>query len=321
MPEHWIALALDSPLLMLLAVVLAILLPLPDSYHPLTFFRFFAQRLGQKVNPARERSRHQQRLSGTLAIAVALLPWLCILLAFVQLSALPQVFEAILLYVLLDVSSKRQRIQKLQLALQHQQLSLSRDLASLSLLRQTSPLSALGLSKAAIESLWLNFSQIWFSTLLWFILFGIWPALVIRLLAILQQEWSPKLQHNHDFGVAIARLSDWLQKPGYWLCFFLICLRFRCRRSIQRYRQLAPGYFPRAQRACLAAVSASLNCRLGGPVVYNTENVQRDKIGQTDPEPDHRTLKKALLMQQHLTGFSLVLLLAYVLLWWAAFLS
>ncbi|MCH8536712.1 MAG: cobalamin biosynthesis protein [Alkalimonas sp.] len=319
MPEHWIELTLHSPLLMLLAVLLAYLLPLPDSYHPLTFFRFFAQRLGQKVNPDPERSRQQQRLSGTLAIAVAILPWLFILVAFLQLSALPQVFEAILLYLLLDISSRRQRIVKLQQALQQQQLSLSRDLASLSLLRQTRPLSALGLSKAAIESLWLNFSQVWFTTLLWFLLFGIWPALVVRLLAILHQEWSTKLQHNRDFGVATAWLSDWLQKPGYWLCFFLICLRFRCRRSIQRYRQQTPSYFHRAQLACLAGVSASLNCRLGGPVLYNTDKVQRDKIGQAEPEPDHRTLKNALLMQQSLIWFSLVLLLAYTLLWWAAF--
>ena len=316
MQGAWIELIVHSPLLMLLAVLLAYVAPLPDSYHPLTFFRFFAQRLGQKVNPDPDRSRQQQRLSGALAIAVAILPWLLILIAFLQLSALPQVFEAILLYLLLDIRSKRQRILKLQHALQQQQLSLSRDLASMSLLRQTRTLSALGLSKAAIESLWLNFSQIWLATLFWFLLVGIWPALVIRLLAILQQEWSPKLQHNRDFGAAAAWLSNWLLKPGYWLCFILICIRLRCRRSVQRYRQLKNTYFHRAQLACLAAVSASLSCRLGGPVLYNTDKLQRDRIGIEDAEPDHLILRKALYQQQQLTWFSLLLLLIYALLWW-----
>lgn len=317
MSEPWLELLLQSPLLLLIAVLMAYLLPLPESYHPLTFFRFFAQRLGQKVNPDHDRSPQQKRLSGGLAIAVAILPWLFILIALLQLSALPQMFEAILLYLLLDISRKHHRIQKLQRALQQQQLSLSRDLASMSLLRQTRTLSALGLSKAAIESLWLNFSQIWLTTLFWFLVAGIWPALMVRLLAILQQEWSPKLQHNRDFGAVVAWLSNWLQKPGYWLCFMLICIRFRCRLSIQRYRQRTTIYFDRAQMACLCAVSASLRCRLGGPVLYNTDKKQRDKIGQNDTEPDHLTLQKALHQLKQLIWFSMVLLLAYALLLWA----
>lgn len=321
MQPPWVDLLLQSPLLMLLAVVMAWALPLAESYHPLTFFRFFAQRLGQKVNPDSRRSKQQQQLSGSLAIVVAVLPWLLIVMAFYYLSALPQVFEAIVLYLLLDIGHQQQRVKKLQRALQQQQMSLSRDLASRSLLRQTNNLSSIGLSKAAVESLWLNFSQIWLATLFWFFLFGIWFALVIRLLAILQQEWSPKLQHHRHFGTVTAWLSNWLLLPGYWLCFVLICFRFRCRLSIRRYRELKPAYFHRAQLACLAAVSASLNCRLGGPIVYNESKVPRDRIGESEPEPDHTTLKKASTNLTQLIVFTLILFMLYALLWWVTLLS
>lgn len=315
MPEF--ELLLSGPVLFWLTLLMAALLPLPQSYQPLTFYRFFAQKLAHKVNPDPNRSKQQLRLSGTLALLLAVVPFIIILAAFSWLMAWPEVYQLLLLYLCLDFGPVRHRISRLQQALQGRQLSLAKDLASHVLLRQTQPLSAVGLSKAGIESLWLQFAQIWLTTLFWYLIGGIWLAITIRLLLILQQEWSPKLEHNRHFGATTAILARYLLWPGYWLCFALVCIRLRCRSTLSHFRHSRTSYFDIAQRACLISACSSLRCRLGGPAMYSTTNkINRDKLAPEYPEPNHSHLLHALSAQQQLLHFMLAILLLFTAGWW-----
>lgn len=316
----WLEQLQTSPALLWLVVLLAVVLPLPASYHPLTFFRFFAQKLAQKVNPDPRRSISQLRLSGTLALLLALLPFLALLYASNSLMAWPEWYQLLLLYLCLDFAPIRQRIMRLQQALAAQQLTLARDLASKVMLRQTRSLSSLGLSKAGIESLWLHFAHIWLNTLFWYLLGGIWLAIAIRLLLILQQEWSTKLSHNQHFGAPASILARYLLWPGYWLCFLLVCIRLRCRESFRQLGRAPVQTFDWAQTACLVSACASLGCRLGGPAIYEAKlKVPRDKLATDYPEPDHHHLLRALKAQQHLLHFVLLLLGMAVAGWYLLF--
>lgn len=308
--------------LLWLVLLLAVVLPLPPSYHPLTFFRFFAQKLAQKVNPDPHRSIAQLRLSGSLALLLAVLPFLALLYTGNWLMAWPELYQLLLLYLCLDFAPVRQRIIRLQQALSAQQLTLARDLASRVLLRQTRSLSSLGLSKAGIESLWLHFAQIWLNTLFWYLIGGIWLAITVRLLLILQQEWSTKLSHNHHFGAPVSLLARYLLWPGYWLSFLLVCIRLRCRDAFRQLQRAPVKTFDWAQSACLASACAGLGCRLGGPAIYEaaTKTV-RDKLAANYPEPDQRYLLLALDAQQKLLHLLLLLVAMgvageYLLLWY-----
>lgn len=297
----WAELLQSSPVLLWLVLVLAAWLPLPVSYHPLTFYRFFAQRLAFKVNPDPTRPVSQLRLSGALALLLATLPFLALLYTANWLMDWPELYQLLLLYLCLDFGPLRQRAQRLQQALAGQQLSLARDLASQLLLRQTHSLSAMGLSKAGIESLWLQFARSWLTTLFWYLLAGIWLAVAVRLILLLQQSWNPKLRHNRHFGAPVALLASWLCWPGYLLCFVLVCIRLRCRESFRLLRHAPRQYFNWAQSACLSAACASLRCRLGGPAIYEGSiKTNRDRLGLEYAEPDHRHLQQALKAQQQL---------------------
>ncbi len=61
-------------------------------------------------------------------------------------------------------------------------------------------MSAIGLTKACIETLSLRFAKQWFSVLFWFMLGGGIAALSYRLLQELQQCWNPKLTQFQHFG-------------------------------------------------------------------------------------------------------------------------
>ena len=305
----WLEQLQTSPAMLWLVLLFAVFLPLPASYHPLTFFRFFAQKLAQKVNPDPNRSISQLRLSGTLALLLAVLPFLALLYASNWLMAWPELYQLLLLYLCLDFAPLRQRILRLQQALSAQQITLARDLASRVMLRQTRSLSSLGLSKAGIESLWLHFTHIWLTTLFWYLLGGIWLAVIVRLVLIVQQEWSTKLSHNKHFGAPVSSLASCLLWPGYWLCFVLVCIRLRCRESWRQLQQAPRQYLNLAQSACLSSACASLRCRLGGPAIYEASlKTSRDRLGLDYAEPDHRHLHQALQAQQQL--LHLVLLLA-----------
>ncbi|MCC5825450.1 cobalamin biosynthesis protein [Alkalimonas sp.] len=316
----WLEQLQTSPAMLWLVLLLAVLLPLPASYHPLTFFRFFAQKLAQKVNPDPKRSISQLRLSGTLALLLALLPFLALLYTSNWLMAWPELYQLLLLYLCLDFAAIRQRIIRLQQALKAQQLNLARDLASRVLLRQTRSLSSLGLSKAGIESLWLQFAQVWLNTLFWYLVGGIWLAVAVRLLLILQQEWSTKLSHNRHFGAPASWLAHYLLWPGYWLCFLLVCIRLRCRESFRQLQRAPKNTFNLAQSACLASACASLGCRLGGPAVYEAERKNvRDKLATDYPEPDPRHLLKALQAQQQVLHLVLLMIGMGVAAWYLLF--
>lgn len=301
---------LQQPLLLLVVVVFSSLLPLPASYQPLVLFRIFACQMARRVNKSAYPAA-QLRLSGSLAAMVAIAPWLLLAWAFTLLSQMPQLWHALLLYLCLDWQTIRQQALQIQRSLDKQQLSLARDQLQPLVLREVRMMSAVGVSKACLESLLFRLACQWTSVLLWFLAGGVEFAIAYRLLQELHQQWNPKHSQFRYFGQPVAAIVTLLNWPGMLLTATVLSLLVSFRQSKLYLKFASDGYFSWQARWLLAAGAAALNRNLAGPVYYQGEKIRRVRIGPP-LEPTAADISLLLkLCRQYQMGV-LLLLMSYL---------
>ncbi|WNO62046.1 cobalamin biosynthesis protein [Rheinheimera sp. MMS21-TC3] len=304
----WLTTVPTYPLILIAVMIVSRLIPLPDAYHPLTFFRFFAQQLAKKVNPDLQRSKQQQLLSGSLAIAVALLPCIILFYALYQFSELPLILDALLLYCSLDWHAQSKVAVDTSLLLQKKQLSLARQQAAKILLRDTDKVNVMGLSKAIIESVLLQSSKLFIATLGYFLLGGGLAALSYRLLQELQRQWNPKLKQFHFFGRPASLLANLLAFPALLLSSIIIAIQYgivSCFKSCQQ----KPVFFNKGSFYLLSCSSIALKRDLGGPAFYSQKKILRQRFNTKDA-PSAADIIIALRMVNFLHLYLLLLVIA-----------
>ena len=297
---------LQQPLVLLLVIILSNLLPLPASYQPLVLFRILAKRMADRVN---KRGYHQAQLqlSGSLATLVAISPWLILAWAFTLLSQVPPLWHGILLYLCLDWQQVRQQALHIEQSLNKQQLSLARDQLQPLVLREVKLMSALGVSKACLESLLFRLASQWTSVLLWFLAGGVFVAIAYRLLLELHQQWNPKHHHFRHFGKPVSVVVAVLNWPGRVLTATILALMVGLKRSRHYLKFANDGYFNFPARWLLAAGAAGLQRNLAGPVYYLGQKIRRVRIGPLQ-EPAAKDISQLLILCRQYQ-FSVILLL------------
>lgn len=301
---------LQQPLLLLAVVLLSSILPLPASYQPLVLFRILTAQLARRVNKSGYPPA-QLKLSGTLAAIIAVAPWLVLAWAFTQLSQMPQLWHGLLLYLCLDWQQLRQQALGIQTSLEKQQLSLARDQLQPLVLRETRLMSAVGISKACLESLLFRLAVQWTSVLFWFLAGGIAFAIAYRLLQELHQQWNPKQPQFQHFGKPVAAMVLLLNWPGMLLTATVLALLVSWRQSRQYLRFASDGYFNWPARWLLAAGAAALNRNLAGPVYYQGQKIRRVRIGPA-LEPQASDIALLLRLCRHYQISILLLLGSYL---------
>lgn len=304
-----------NPPLLLAVVLLSLLLPLPNAYHPLSLYRYLAVNLAKKVNPDPKRPRQQLYISGTLAVVIAMLPILALCYSLYQFAELPFLLDGILLYASLNWSQRRADALQLQQLLRQNQLSLARERSATLLLRRSDNLTAMGLSKALCESLLLRSSIEVVATLLWFLLGGGLAALAYRLLVVLQQQWNRKLVEFKHFGLPANTLLQLLSAPGLLFCCVVLALNYGIRRCWSNCRA-KPLNISRLPYWLLCCGATALRRSLGGPVYYAEHKLPRSRIQQQqDPAAADISAVLKLCRQCHLAVVALagiILLLQWV---------
>jgi adenosylcobinamide-phosphate synthase len=297
---------LQQPLLLLVVILLSRFLALPASYHPLVLFRILALRLAGRVNKTGYPAT-QLKLSGSLAMLIAIGPWLVLTWAFTLLSQMPQLWHGLLLYLCLDWQQVRQQAQQIQQSLDKQQLSLARDQLQPLVLREVKLMSAVGVSKACLESLLFRLAAHWTSVLLWFLAGGVIAAIAYRLIQELHQQWNPKSGQFRQFGKPVAVLAAIMNWPGMILTATILALMVSVRRSRQYLKFANDGYFNFPARWLLAAGAAALQRNIAGPVFYQGQKIRRIRIGPVQ-EPTAADISQLLkLCRQYQTAVGLLL--------------
>ncbi|MFT4937205.1 MAG: adenosylcobinamide-phosphate synthase [Paraglaciecola sp.] len=267
-----------------LVVVVAIdqLWAWPDKYHPLSLAKLLAIRMANKVHPTYshrdpQRSKMQQKISGTLGFLILIAPFITILAILISFAHFPLFFEAVLLLMAIQFQVIIKQSSKVSDALVKQKKALARHLVSNLILRETENLSPVGIAKASIESLLLRFNQQFFTVIFWYFIFGGIGALTYRLLYEFSHCWNTKIQRFTYFGSPLAQLVAVLQWLPVRLAALALILGQDIGAAIKAYRNL-PKH-KNTHMLLLALQGGALGIELSGPSYYNKVKVRSPKCG------------------------------------------
>lgn len=308
--------ALQQPLLAVVVLLFSRFAPLPASYQPWFFIRAVVNAIAAKVaKPSND--RQQQYLAGALATLVVLVPFTVLLIAFEELSAWPEFFQAFLLYLALDWQFYANQLRHIAESLEKQQSSLARDQLSSLVLRKTAQLSTAGIAKAAIDATSLRLSKHWFGVLFWYLLGGGIAACCYRLLLELQQQWNPKLVRQREFGFFVSILERVLSAVPMIINAVLLALWVNISDTLNYHKYSRDWQLSFTSRWLLSAWAAALKCSVAGPVYYDNAKVSRVRIGP-EIQPTALHLRKALTITTQLQRVAMLLVMGLVALQLAA---
>lgn len=264
--------------LLLLVLIIERVIPIPDSYHPITFFRHLFSAIAKKVHPDTSRPIPQQKLAGYLSIPTLLLPALAIIYGIIQFAEYPLLIDAALLWFALSWSSLKMTTKRIVRALHKKQKSLAKDLVQPLVMRDCSQLSELGVCKATIEATFLRSQKQYFTVIFFYLLGGGIIALTYRLLHEMNQAWNTKESGFEYFGQPISSIVKWVEYVPARILAFSFALTGNLGRSVKNLKQAKAGWFNNNTRWLLSTASAAINTQLGGPVMYNNQKHRRARI-------------------------------------------
>ncbi|MCF2949518.1 cobalamin biosynthesis protein [Paraglaciecola aquimarina] len=252
-------------------------MPWPDKYHPLSLWKLFTIRMADKVLPTKEFGAKQQKLSGSLAFIVLLVPVCVSIAVFLYMSVYPVFFEALLLLIALRYKNTQLVCHRLSKQIALDKKILARHTLQPIVLRETNQMSVLGLAKAACETLILRFNYQYCGVMFWFMLTGGVGAILYRLLYESSQSWNIKLTRFSNFGLSVKFLVTCLQWLPTLLSGFslaLASLTFRGLFALSKVKTLLDirGYILNVGGACL-------NIELAGPAIYQQHKIRTIKCG------------------------------------------
>lgn len=249
----------------------------PEKFHPLSFARLLARRMADKVHPSIERSELQQKISGSLAILMLLLPLAIILLIFISMAQFPLFFDALLLLIALQYQTLVKRSYKVTNALSQQKKILARQTLAHMVLRETELLSPIGIAKATIESLLLRFGQQYFSVIFYYFIFGGVGALCYRLIYEFSHCWNIKIHRFRSFGYPAAKIMFIMQFIPVRLYGLIFILAQNIRGGLVASRSTSKNICSHVW--LLAIQGGALGIELGGPAYYNSQKNRFSKCG------------------------------------------
>lgn len=292
-----------SVLLLFLVILLKILVTHFVSHQPMQYFRFYCQRLADKVNKSAA-TPSKQALAGALAGIVTLVPIVIMLWLFEAFIEVPWLWQGFLLYLALDSFGLGRDSQSIAQALVAGQTYYARQSLNPWVLRQTEQLSSLGLSKACIEMQLLRCISQCFTVSLYFLLAGPLAAISYRLLLEMHYSWNVKrVQFNH-FGVALSQavhLLQWL--PGRM--FVLVLLLGTIGQNFVLFWRLLRGqFFKNNNDLVINALALVLGVKLGGVAMYDDHKLRREVVNQLGRQPEPTDIIHASKRINHVLYFS-----------------
>jgi adenosylcobinamide-phosphate synthase len=246
-------------------------------HEPLRFFQFYCQKLSDKVNKQKNSSQ-QQTIAGLTAILVTLLPITIILYLFEAFIEVNILWQAFLLYVALGAFDLAHINKTIAQALTSKQNYFAKQTLKPWVLRETEPLSSIGISKACIEMQLLRTLQQGYSVAIIFLIGGPLAAISYRLLLEMHYCWNTKLANYKYFGLYSKYLVNILQ----WLpvrIFSSLLLFISIGKNFVFFLRLSKQHFFQLDNnIALLLLALNLEIKLGGVAMYNDKNQGKQKL-------------------------------------------
>lgn len=275
----------------LVAVACEKILKWPRHTHPMGIVSMLAQRMGDTL------AKQKRALPSWLGIvlwSLLFLPLMATIALIVNLAEYRLLLEGVLLILCIPTFENTATTERIYRYILKDKKQLARDTLQPWVLRDTSPLSALGVAKACAEMRFLRNLHQLATPLILYAIGGIYLALGYRLTYETMQAWNPKLPRFADFGVGLRYMTILCQWPAA-LCYTLILAisaPSTVLAAIKEVRYHSPGAW------FLGAVGARLDCQFCGPAQYQG-NIQRTaRVGSETPiKLDHLKLISPLLFE------------------------
>nr|WP_168711025.1 cobalamin biosynthesis protein [Ningiella ruwaisensis] len=277
------------------------LLPISSAIDPIAFFRFVCTRMAIKVLPAEKQSQ-QHYISGVLAIVVLVIPIGLIVYLISQFASYQWLFNLIVLYLALQLSGQLHLVKKIADAVKRNKKQLARDLLSTQVLRDTSALSMVGISKASIEMISLRISFQHATTLALALLLSPLFALCYRLCYEAAQTWNVKLNRYARFGYFSSRLCFVLQwLPTRFYALLLVLINF----PANGLNALKACFTRQSLLSCnaniiYAAVSGVLNTHVSGAIRYEQSlNQEKNQNVNHQTKSNQDQISETITVRRH----------------------
>ena len=298
----------ESIIILLSVVLIKFLISTHWPDNTMAYFRFYCQRLSDKVNKA-ENSIYQQQISGLIAFLITLIPIVLIIGLFEAFIAINWLWQAVLLYFALGDMSLTRQVKSIVLACQQQDKIGARTLLSPLVLRDVSNLSPMGIHKATIEMQLLKNLQWLYSVCFWFIVIGPLAALSYRLIVEMHYSWNSKREQFNNFGkIALTchQLFNWLPTRVFYL-LYLISISGS---SVGLYWRLTRShFFTLSSNIVIALHALVLNVQLGGVAMYDQQKLRRASLNESARAPEASDTLRAAQSLRKINIFSAILLL------------
>ncbi|WP_270796230.1 cobalamin biosynthesis protein CobD/CbiB [Aeromonas sp. QDB11] len=275
------------------AALLEAVIPWP-SHLRLSAVTPLLTRLGHKVHRA-DGTPRQQLQAGMLAMLVVWVPCAAGLWSLRNLALSEPLFDLLLLLLMIESRPLRELAHATRSLATQETLPLARLQSAPWLKRETSKLSAMGITKAMTESCALRLVGQWAGPLLGYALAGVQGALLWRLTQLMSQGWSMKDPAFGYFGRAASALYQGLNAPTILLLGLPLLLP-RIRQATQLLRSGALWPYP-AIGMLLTLLAGKCRIRLGGPRYYQG-TLQRWPILGSGNDPDGESPRKVLNILQ-----------------------
>jgi adenosylcobinamide-phosphate synthase len=252
---------------------------IPERLQPLLFIRLLGVRLAEKTNQNGQDTQQQLAISGTVGFLLLTLPWLIIAFIMNMFAYYPVFFDAFIFLLCIQFSGQILRMKRIALALKRGKKQLAKDTLAKMTLRDTQPLSPIGISKAAAESIILRAYYQQITVVFWFVLAGPFLALFYRMALELNHAWNPKLTKFRHFGIAAAYACHWIQWIPVRLAALLSILATRGLTPFinAQFKKTLQTFFSSNGKVIMASQSLTTNLHLSGAVMYEGQKFRREK--------------------------------------------
>ena len=294
---------MTAPTLLLIlpiGLLLDRLLGEPRRWHPLVGFGRVAGALERGLRRGAPGAAVGNRLRGSLAWALLVLPlplacaWLLSQLAWPAALA----GHALLLWFALGGRSLEEHAQAVAQPLAAGDLGAARERLSWMVSRETARLDAGDISRATVETALENGNDAVFGALFWAALLGGPGALAFRFANTLDAMWGYKDERRIYFGWCAARADDLLGYVPARLTALTYALLGQGGAALRCWRTQAPAWSSPNAGPVMAAGAGALGVSLGGAAIYHGRVEPRPMLG-SGPAPVAADIERALALVRH----------------------
>lgn len=273
-----------SAVVLLIAVLAELIIPIPSSLR-LSRLKPLLKVLAARVN--RDNNSSSQKIfAGIMLPTVVLLTAWALTVLIHACTGFDNLLALFILPLLLDSRNTLDAVWQTSYLLRHDEKNKARKVIARKLERECDKLSYMGISKACCEYASMALSCTWFAVIVWYLIAGLEGAVIMQLVAIMDQAFSSKKHlQNKEFASGIRRLEQFMLAPvaAMLLLMSLISLSpVAALRGAVGGLDSHPAPMSGFIQGCLGG---GCDLALGGPRCYQGQIVRLPRIGG-ERQPD-----------------------------------